>query len=249
MLFSEGFEGAKLYSGKVFNLYKLCSEQLSKQDHYDFGMRAVKSVLVMAGALKRSSPDLSEEIVLIRSLRDSNLPKFLRQDVGLFKGILDDLFPGTEIIEEDFGIFVKTLKEVMEERSLEIVDAFVSRIIQLYQTMKIRHGVMLVGPTGGGKTTNYEVLKETYNRMNKRSPADFPAVKSWVLNPKVGNLILSYTISALTWPSFTESLTKQLWNGRTDLLVQYSGHRSLITHLIKNGLFATAQLMRYGSKT
>jgi dynein heavy chain len=61
MLFSEGFEGAKLYSGssgKVFNLYKLCSEQLSKQDHYDFGMRAVKSVLVMAGALKRSSPEL-----------------------------------------------------------------------------------------------------------------------------------------------------------------------------------------------
>lgn len=49
------------------------------QDHYDFGMRALKSVLVMAGALKRANPDLSEDIVLIRAMRDSNIPKFLSE--------------------------------------------------------------------------------------------------------------------------------------------------------------------------
>ena len=47
-------------------------------------MRAVKSVLVMAGALKRAEPDMEEDIVLIRAMRDSNIPKFLKDDLPLF---------------------------------------------------------------------------------------------------------------------------------------------------------------------
>ena len=98
ILYSEGFESSKNLARKMVQMYRLCSEQLSQQDHYDFGMRAVKSVLVMAGALKRGNPNLNEDIVLIRALRDSNLPKFLKQDAELFrvslapcKGIQDNL--------------------------------------------------------------------------------------------------------------------------------------------------------------
>jgi len=54
---------------KMTVLYKLASEQLSKQNHYDFGLRALKSVLVMAGELKRGSPKLPENVVLMRALR------------------------------------------------------------------------------------------------------------------------------------------------------------------------------------
>ncbi|KAI9333548.1 dynein heavy chain and region D6 of dynein motor-domain-containing protein [Obelidium mucronatum] len=204
MLFSEGFESAKKFAGKVVNLYKLCSEQLSQQDHYDFGMRAVKSVLIMAGALKRASPELPEDVVLIRSLRDSNLPKFLEEDVCLFAGILQDLFPGVTIIEKDFSLLINAFKEVMHERSLEVVDSFITRICQLYETMRIRHGVMLVGPTGGGKTTCYEILREANTRLKDRYPANvnFEKVKTWVLNPKcvaMTDLYGQFNLATMEW--------------------------------------------------
>ena len=77
MLFAEGFGESSTLSKKMVQLYKLSSEQLSQQDHYDFGMRAVKSVLVMAGKLRRIDDTVPEDILLIRAMRDSNVPKFL----------------------------------------------------------------------------------------------------------------------------------------------------------------------------
>ena len=66
----------------------MSSEQLSQQDHYDFGLRAVKSVLVMAGSLKRANLTMLEDAVLIRAMKDANVPKFLRDDLPLFAAII-----------------------------------------------------------------------------------------------------------------------------------------------------------------
>jgi dynein heavy chain 1 len=55
MLFAQGFRAAEALSSKVGLLFKLCNDQLSAQAHYDFGLRALKSVLRSAGALKRQA--------------------------------------------------------------------------------------------------------------------------------------------------------------------------------------------------
>jgi len=70
---------------------------LSKQLHYDWGLRAIKSVLVVAGVFKRNEPDVSEFALLMRALRDFNLPKIAFNDLDIFYGLLGDLFPKIEI--------------------------------------------------------------------------------------------------------------------------------------------------------
>lgn len=187
MLFAEGFEDASSLSTKMVQLYKLASEQLSQQKHYDFGMRAVKSVLVMAGALKRENPKLQEDVVLIRAMRDSNIPKFLAQDLPLFKALIQDLFPKVSIPEVDYGELQAQIIESCKTYKLEPKDEFVLKTIQLFDIINVRFGAMIVGPTGGGKTTCYTLLSHSMTnlRLAKKSlDQRFQEVHVSTLNPK-----------------------------------------------------------------
>lgn len=87
MLVAEGFQEARVLARKFITLYTLCKELLSKQDHYDWGLRAIKSVLVVAGSLKRGDPGRPEEEVLMRALRDFNIPKIVTDDMPVFMGL------------------------------------------------------------------------------------------------------------------------------------------------------------------
>ncbi|KAF0774787.1 hypothetical protein AaE_001513, partial [Aphanomyces astaci] len=186
MLFAEGFSDAKTLSRKMCKLYILCSEQLSQQPHYDYGLRAVKSVLVMAGSLKRANPTLTEDVTLIRALRDSNVPKFLSDDLPLFQAIVYDLFPGIEIPSNDYGELLVMLELQIANAKLQNVPTFVTKIIQMFDTFNVRFGGTLVGPTGAGKSTCYRILQNTMTALREKGSTNplFQAVHTRVLNPK-----------------------------------------------------------------
>eukprot|EP00924_Labyrinthula_sp_SR-Ha-C_P002719 maker-scaffold_13-snap-gene-5.1-mRNA-1 protein AED:0.01 eAED:0.01 QI:0/0/0/1/0.66/0.42/7/0/4146 len=186
MLFAEGFGDAKTLSRKMIKLFHLSSQQLSQQPHYDYGLRAVKSVLVMAGGLKRSQPDLLEDITLIQALQDSNVPKCLKEDLPLFFAIVKDLFPTITVPGHDYGEFEVAIREELDNLYLQKNDKYITKIVQQFDIFNIRFGATIVGPTLGGKTNCYNVLRNAMLNMKRRKTKDarHQHVVIKVLNPK-----------------------------------------------------------------
>ena len=54
-------------------------------------------MLVVAGALKRSDRGRAEDQVLMRALRDFNIPKIVTDDTPIFMGLIYDLFPAMDV--------------------------------------------------------------------------------------------------------------------------------------------------------
>ncbi|XP_022353638.1 dynein heavy chain 1, axonemal [Enhydra lutris kenyoni] len=204
-LYSFGFSEASVLAKKITTTFKLSSEQLSSQDHYDFGMRAVKTVISAAGNLKRENPSMGEELICLRAIRDVNVPKFLQEDLKLFSGIVLDLFPTVKEEETDYGILDKAIRQACENSNLKDVDGFLTKCIQLYETTVVRHGLMLVGPTGSGKSNCYRVLAAAMTSLKGQpsiSGGTYEAVSYYVLNPKsitMGQLYGEFDLLTHEW--------------------------------------------------
>ena len=157
-LYSYGFINARALSIKLVTSLRLASEQLSQQGHYDYGMRAVITIIKAAGGLKLENINEDEDKIILAAINDSNISKFVAKDIPLFKGITQDLFPDVGIIERDMNTITEVLEEKLEEMKLDRNSLFMEKLIQFYNLIKVRHGIMIIGDSMTAKSTIMDLL-------------------------------------------------------------------------------------------
>jgi dynein heavy chain 1 len=175
MLYSQGFNQAKKLSKQTVPFFDKCAAGLSKQAHYDFGLRALKSVLVSSGGLKRARLTQSggelgpeEEVepqIIVQSIRETIAPKLIKSDVEIMRSIEAESFPGVDYVPASLKELKEAIHEIAQNRHLVINETWMTKILQLYQIQTIHHGVMMVGNSGSGKSVAWKLLLEALQKV------------------------------------------------------------------------------------
>ena len=172
LLISQGFYKAKDLANKLTRLYQLCEAQLSYQNHYDFGLRALKALLLGLDPIGNKIDSSNEEYTIIRALEKVNIGKLLPNDITLFRQLIADVFPlyhekianrssfTTNSLELEFET---KLSGTFEELGYQSTPHFISKASYLSQCLKLRFGVILLGSSRTGKTTTFKVLSNLMN--------------------------------------------------------------------------------------
>ncbi|TVY72993.1 Dynein heavy chain [Fusarium oxysporum f. sp. cubense] len=173
MLYSQGFNQAKQLSKHTVPFFDQCSGKLSKQAHYDFGLRALKSVLVSSGGLKRArlgegslgAEEVVEPEILVQSIRETIAPKLIKSDVDIMMTIEGDCFPGVQYVPANLVELEDAIRTLAAERHLVVNELWMTKVLQLYQIQKIHHGVMMVGNSGSGKSAAWRLLLDALQKV------------------------------------------------------------------------------------
>lgn len=168
LLYSNGFKYSNLWSNKLCQLYLLSNQLLSKQKHYDWGLRALKTIfnscsksLKQLKLFKKTQINKNDELnILLKSLKINTLSKLTFNDSKRFDNLLNDVFFHDNNIkdiitnddnDESFEVKLKnTIECELKENNDELVDNQLKKILQLYEALTQRMGVVIVGPSKSG---------------------------------------------------------------------------------------------------
>ena len=180
-LVTEGFTQSKDLASKIVSLFNLSKQLLSAQQHYDWGLRALKAVLNTGGRLIQSHKSSGDEIsvqmefeILIKAVRVNTLSKLTFSDTNKFLALIGDVFPGVPSADITGGELEEAIRTVMREKPFYLVE---EKMMQLKESLDQRMGCVIVGPSGCGKSTLWRVLKAALIKCGQ-------AVITHVMNPK-----------------------------------------------------------------
>ncbi|OEH79493.1 heavy chain 2 family protein [Cyclospora cayetanensis] len=184
LLLAEGFDIARSLSRKVVALFQLMAQQLSKQDHYDFGLRPLCTALQRAGEFKRQAHEsTTEQALMIQAIFDTVVPKTVPEDLDILFALLKDIFPESELQARESEELREALEEVIRKNGWTKVEDQIKKAQELFYCMRSRHGNMLVGNTLSGKSTVLSLLEEALNHLSAQG-LDYFTIKSFFVNPK-----------------------------------------------------------------
>jgi len=176
MLYSQGIVHAEDLSGKIVDLFQMCDAKMSKQSHYDFGLRALKTLLSSAGGLKRQAQEAVggcgeniadfETHVLIKGTCNNILPKLVKQDLEVFSDILKEVFPGSTVVKMEDETLRSEVESICAEHEYVASEDFVQKVLQLNEVIDMRHGVMCVGPVGSAKSASIRTLLKAMENVD-----------------------------------------------------------------------------------
>jgi dynein heavy chain len=123
----------------------------------------------VAGGFKRAEPNLAEDALLMRALRDFNIPKIVREDEVVFFGLLGDLFPNLEPPRKRDLTLEGHVKQACKKLGNDPDETFCLKVVQLEELLEIRHCVFVMGSAGAGKSQCWRTLKEARDFRDQRA--------------------------------------------------------------------------------
>ncbi|KAK5608849.1 Cytoplasmic dynein 2 heavy chain 1 [Crenichthys baileyi] len=183
ILYSEGFKNGEVLGRKLVAIFNLARELLTPQQHYDWGLRALKTVLKACGSLlqqQRRGHDkekIQEGSLVVQALRLNTMSKLTFADSSRFDALVRDVFSGVNFTDVEDRILMDALHQVYKEAQLELIPSQLKKAMELNEQLRQRMGVVIVGPSGAGKSTLWRMLRAALNKTGK-------VVKQYTMNPK-----------------------------------------------------------------